>query len=141
MKAVAYDRFGNRKEETFSGDAFSLLIDKSAPTIEIANTGEDLVSDLDQFEITVSDADDPAPAIKSIKLVGGPANENVQLSWRGDPTTGASLEYPIMFPSMVAGKSIPWKWWPSTTRKTNRLRPSVSCSSRRPLWLMARKAF
>ncbi len=104
VKAVAYDRFGNRKEETFSGDAFSLLIDKSAPTIEIANTGEDLVSDLDQFEITVSDADDPAPAIKSIKLVGGPANENVQLSWRGDPTTGASLEYPIMFPSMVAGE-------------------------------------
>ncbi|NMS37434.1 Ig-like domain-containing protein, partial [Vibrio parahaemolyticus] len=45
------------------------------------------------------------PKVTSIALVGGPADESVQLSWREESNGRFRLEYPVMFPSLAEGES------------------------------------
>lgn len=83
---------------------FTFTSDKTPPQLTIKTTSNEKVSSLDQFLVQVSDTYDLEPRITSINLSGGPAMDNVQLSWRKESPGNFRLEYPIMFPSMKVGE-------------------------------------
>ncbi|WP_441347400.1 Ig-like domain-containing protein, partial [Salmonella enterica] len=60
---------------------------------------------LDAVVIILADAIDPSPKLTSTALVGGPVNDQVQLSRREDSKGRLRLQYPVMFPSWKAGDS------------------------------------
>lgn len=84
---------------------FDFVSDKTAPTLNIKTTGGSIISTLDQFLIEVTDSVDKEPKITNIRLEGGAAKDNVQLSWRKESSGVFRLEYPIMFPSLNEGES------------------------------------
>lgn len=81
----------------------TVLVDTTGPTVTI--NSEETISSLDAISITVSDAIDTAPALRSITLTGGPANENVSLAWTKVSGNTYRLEYPILFPSLAEGEN------------------------------------
>ena len=82
-----------------------IVFDRTPPKLEIRNIGDSTVASLDQFEVSLSDQLDPNPVITSVRLEGGPATENVQLSSRRVSEGLYALEYPIMFPSLEEGET------------------------------------
>lgn len=83
---------------------FPITSDRTPPELEIKTIGGEDISSLDQFLISVSDSYDTEPKLTSVRLEGGPASDNVQLSWREETPGAFRLEYPIMFPSLKAGE-------------------------------------
>lgn len=59
---------------------FQITSDKTAPTLTISVADGAAIQTLDDVVITLADAIDPSPKLTSIALVGGPANDKVQLS-------------------------------------------------------------
>jgi len=98
VQVVMTDLHGNAV--TSSGG--TVLIDTTGPAVAIS--AENTISSLDSVRITVSDAIDAAPSLKSIVLTGGPAKENVSLAWTKVSGNTYRLEYPILFPSLVEGE-------------------------------------
>lgn len=79
--------------------------DKTPPTMSVSVADGAEIKTLDDIVITLTDSIDPSPKLSSIALVGGPASDSVQLSWREETAGRFRLEYPIMFPSLKAGES------------------------------------
>lgn len=98
VQVVMTDLHGN----TVAADAGTVTIDNTAPVVTVRS--EPTITSLDEISIALSDALDAAPAMKSITLTGGPANENVALAWSKVSGNTYRLEYPILFPSMVEGE-------------------------------------
>ncbi|HDZ9205295.1 TPA: DUF4165 domain-containing protein [Vibrio cholerae] len=84
---------------------FQITSDRTAPTLTISVTDGAAIQTLDDVVITLADAVDPSPKLISISLVGGPADDKVQLSWREESKGRFRLEYPVMFPSLKEGES------------------------------------
>ncbi|WP_337219466.1 Ig-like domain-containing protein, partial [Vibrio parahaemolyticus] len=80
-----------------------ILVDNTPPTLSVNVTDD--VQSLDDVVINLSDNLDSTPKVTSIALVGGPADESVQLSWREESNGRFRLEYPVMFPSLAEGES------------------------------------
>jgi len=77
----------------------SFILDNTPPVLNInANSS---VQSLDDITIDLTDNLDNTPKISSIAIVGGPANDKVQLSWREESKRRFRLEYPVMFPSLT----------------------------------------
>ncbi|EBO0058376.1 hypothetical protein DSP95_22060 [Salmonella enterica] len=84
---------------------FQITSDRTAPTLTISVADGAAIQTLDDVVITLADAVDPSPKLTSLALVGGPANDKVQLSWREESKGRFRLEYPVMFPSLKEGVS------------------------------------
>lgn len=97
--AVAEEMHGPvSKLETVSFDS-----DKTPPEIDINIADGSSIQSLDEIEILVSDNYDAMAGVSAINLKGGPASDNIELSWREIDSGKFNLEYPVMFPSMRAG--------------------------------------
>jgi hypothetical protein len=95
----AIDTYGNSIAKTYDG---LITVDNTPPALNV--TIPEPLQTLDNILIGVSDTLDAAPKIKAIRLHGGPASDDVQLSWREEARGQFRLEYPIMFPSLAAGE-------------------------------------
>ncbi|WP_080075077.1 Ig-like domain-containing protein [Salmonella enterica] len=84
---------------------FQITSDRTPPTMTLSVADGAAIQTLDDVVITLADAIDPSPKLTSIALVGGPANDKVQLSWREESKGRFRLEYPVMFPSLKEGES------------------------------------
>nr|WP_214053505.1 Ig-like domain-containing protein [Photorhabdus caribbeanensis] len=84
---------------------FQITSDRTAPIMTISISDGSSIRTLDDVIVTLSDAIDPSPKLTSISLVGGPAADKVQLSWREESKGRFRLEYPVMFPSLKTGES------------------------------------
>lgn len=98
LTLIAEDKYGRIVHHQVK----NILIDRKAPYISVEKGTT--VSSLDQIVITITDDIDPEPKIQNIRLSGGPASDNVQLSWREVSFATFQLEYPIMFPSLKTGE-------------------------------------
>lgn len=78
--------------------------DTTPPKMNINVKSGSTIESLDDFEFLITDNIDPDPGLTSVLLQGGPANDQIKLSWRKVNKGQFKLEYPIMFPSMVAGE-------------------------------------
>lgn len=83
---------------------FNFVNDTKAPTVKISSKSAS-VSSLDEITIALSDDLTNKPKITEINLKGGPAKDNVYLTSRNVSGNNYSLEYPVMFPSLVEGES------------------------------------
>ncbi|AVF73797.1 hypothetical protein AL539_08305 (plasmid) [Vibrio alginolyticus] len=101
----AEDRYGNVTQQRYDSSDFQLEIDQSAPVIGMSIEHQAQIKSLDEIVVSLTDAVDPNPTVKSISLIGGPADEAVQLSWREESNGRFRLEYPVMFPSLAEGES------------------------------------
>jgi hypothetical protein len=95
---IARDTYTNETVETLPG---IIDIDRTPPSVVFDAPSQ--ISSLDEVGIEVTDAGS-AVTINSIVLQGGPASENVNLSFRRTDDR-YSLEYPVIFPSMEEGES------------------------------------
>ncbi|WGW01966.1 Ig-like domain-containing protein (plasmid) [Vibrio sp. YMD68] len=102
---TAIDGFGNTTRKEFFAPEYSFEIDQTPPSLNISVDSGASIKTLDDVIISLSDVVDSNPQITSIALVGGPANESVQLSWREESNGRFRLEYPVMFPSLAEGES------------------------------------
>ncbi|MDV0844944.1 Ig-like domain-containing protein, partial [Klebsiella quasipneumoniae subsp. quasipneumoniae] len=105
ISLVAKDAFGNEIKQVFTGSQYAMSIDNSAPTLTVSISDGAPIQSLDDVVITLTDTADPSPKLTSIALVGGPADDKVQLSWREESKGRFRLEYPVMFPSLKEGES------------------------------------
>ncbi|HHG1136039.1 TPA: Ig-like domain-containing protein [Klebsiella pneumoniae] len=105
ISLVAKDAFGNEVKQVFTGSQYAMSIDNSAPTLTVSISDGAPIQSLDDVVITLTDTADPSPKLTSIALVGGPADDKVQLSWREESKGRFRLEYPVMFPSLKEGES------------------------------------
>ncbi len=78
--------------------------DTTPPSMDINVKSGAAIETLDDFEISLYDNIDTDPNLISVLLQGGPAKDQVKLSWRKVNNGQFKLEYPIMFPSMVEGE-------------------------------------
>ncbi|MBM5276764.1 DUF4165 domain-containing protein [Vibrio parahaemolyticus] len=100
LSAEAIDTYGNSATQSYGEQ---ILVDNTPPTLSVNVTDD--VQSLDDVVINLSDNLDSTPKVTSIALVGGPADESVQLSWREESNGRFRLEYPVMFPSLAEGES------------------------------------
>lgn len=100
MAAVATDTFGNTVRKAYPD---RILIDTTPPALSISSPTK--LSSLDEVVISLSDNHDANPVVREVLLVGGPANDELSLSWREESKGTFRLEYPIIFPSLKAGES------------------------------------
>ncbi|MCR9657953.1 Ig-like domain-containing protein [Vibrio parahaemolyticus] len=100
LSAEAIDTYGNSATQSYGEQ---ILVDNTPPTLSVNVTND--VQSLDDIVINLSDNLDNTPKVTSIALVGGPADESVQLSWREESNGRFRLEYPVMFPSLAEGES------------------------------------
>ncbi|HCP96677.1 MAG TPA: hypothetical protein DIT74_03025 [Pseudoalteromonas sp.] len=82
--------------------------DNSSPVITINNKNDallnnDIVKGLESLNIQLTDASNSQ--IKSVTIVGGPANDKLMLDWVGTGNNEYKLEYPRLFPSLQEGES------------------------------------
>lgn len=101
VTAVATDTFGN--EGLLTHDK-TIPLDNTPPQLSINVNNGAAIESLDEFEISLYDNIDTDPNLISVLLQGGPAKDQVKLSWRKVNNGQFKLEYPIMFPSMVEGE-------------------------------------
>lgn len=95
------DNYGNKNDKKL----FSIVNDTTPPEINISLKDENIVSSLDDIEISVIDSMTDKPKITSVNLTGGPASEDVYLALRELSENTYKLEYPVMFPSLKEGES------------------------------------
>ena len=100
LSTEAIDTYGNSATQSYGEQ---ILVDNTPPTLSVNVTND--VQSLDDIVINLSDNLDNTPKVTSIALVGGPADESVQLSWREESNGRFRLEYPVMFPSLAEGES------------------------------------
>nr|WP_246336082.1 Ig-like domain-containing protein [Azomonas macrocytogenes] len=93
------DRYGHTVTSPIEGP---VVVDRTAPTLNVTAAAD--ISSLDDIAIKLVDSVDPTPNLTSINLQGGPAGENVNLSWRSLGNGNYALEYPIMFPTLAQGE-------------------------------------
>lgn len=101
-----FEIFGFVEDYNRNRDEKKLLTiynDVTAPLAEIRMPDDQLKS-LEDILVVVSDSNDQKPLLKSIQLKDGPADENIQLSWREEAPGEYKLEYPLMFPSTAPGE-------------------------------------
>ncbi|EGR0592504.1 DUF4165 domain-containing protein [Vibrio cholerae] len=98
--AEATDTYGNKATKQYEQQ---ITVDNTPPLLQVS-VAEPLQT-IDDILINLTDTVDASPKIESINLQGGPAGENVQLSWRAESSNKFRLEYPVMFPSLKAGES------------------------------------
>lgn len=101
LVAAAEEMHGPKTKQAM----FQITSDRTAPVMTISTAEGASIQTLDDVVINLSDALDPSPKLTSISLVGGPANDKVQLSWSEESKGQFRLEYPVMFPSLKAGES------------------------------------
>ena len=93
------DTYNNTATKSYGNP---VIVDNSSPELSI--TVASPLQTLDDVLVKVSDGMDSEPKIQAIRLEGGPALDDVQLSWREETPGVFRLEYPIMFPSLKAGE-------------------------------------
>ncbi|MFC6674126.1 Ig-like domain-containing protein [Marinobacterium aestuariivivens] len=102
LTTVLRDTFNN---ETVLTQPVDYLLDLVPPDITVSVANGQSIESLDEILITINDNHDDQPGITSLRLSGGPANENVQLAARAMRGGRYGLEYPVMFPSLQEGES------------------------------------
>lgn len=102
ITAVLRDTYGNETIQVYDNN---YTIDNTGPTIDVTYEGSALTGVINGLEGVSAKLTDPAePKMVSIQLVGGPANSTVNLAWRSLSANTYGLEYPKIFPSLVAGE-------------------------------------
>lgn len=104
LDVVAYDSAGNSARKIIG----TVKADNSSPVITINNKNDallnnDIVKGLESLNIQLTDASNSQ--IKSVTIVGGPANDKLKLDWVGTGNNEYKLEYPRLFPSLQEGES------------------------------------
>lgn len=98
----AVDTYGNKASWSLE----SRVYDGDAPTIALQAYGSPLgeVPLKTLGDITLLSSDDSGDVVPdSVQLIGGPANETINLAWSKKDDGSYALEYPIMFPSIEEG--------------------------------------
>lgn len=92
----ATDTYGNTASKALGQ---TVTVDTTSPALTISAGAT--IQSLDQILISISDEPGKGSRLESIRLNGGPASDDVQLSWREESSGQFRLEYPVMFPSMT----------------------------------------
>ncbi|PXX94646.1 hypothetical protein CR157_21755, partial [Halomonas sp. LBP4] len=98
--ATVIDRNWN---ETIQSLNSSFYRDTTPPVISIDQGDDTTITSLDAIEIQLADDRDDDPRVTSVRLSGGPTDENISLSARQTGEGRFQLEYPVMFPSLDEG--------------------------------------
>lgn len=81
----------------------AVSIDNTAPTVQFNLADGIDVATLDDITVTVGDDVDDNPQVASVRLTGGPLNDQINLPVREVGQSQYQLEYPVLFPSYEAG--------------------------------------
>jgi len=97
------DTYGNETRQVIDAN---YLRDSIAPTIKFTAKGQSIAGSLQGLEnlrITLEDASESK--ITSVKLSGGPANDDLLLAWTRQGSNIYSLEYPRLYPGLTQDTS------------------------------------